>query len=217
MAVTLGRTGPGRPAEKRCQLLDFLRVGDDLRDEAVLGGVGAEEVGVVIADLLEGAHLLGGELQRSGGLVVAVGPHHLDDCGGRILHSRVAQLLADMVGRQAKVFGGVVGPEIAAVAHHRPVLLQPAAQEDLLSGGDVLRGVERLAVGADDALRLRHRVGVGPGGQHAHDQEAEHHDQGDALDPAFGDGEFRLARRGLQELVCHGYPFRRHRIHDRSV
>ena len=63
MPLALGRAGPGGPTEKRCEVVDFPRVGDHLRDQSVFCRVGAEEVGVVGAYLLEGAHLLSGELQ----------------------------------------------------------------------------------------------------------------------------------------------------------
>ena len=147
MSLALRSAGPGGPAEKRGEVVDFLRVGDDLWDQPVFCLVGAEEVGVVRAYLLERAHLLGGELQCPAAFVVAIGPHHVDDGGGRVRRPGVAQFLADVIGGQPQVLRRVVRPEVATVAHHRAVLLQSAAQEDLLACGDLLLGVEGLAAG----------------------------------------------------------------------
>jgi hypothetical protein len=185
---------PRRPREERGQLLDLLRVGDHIGEEAELRAVGSEEVGVVLPGVLEGRDLFGGERELAGLLVVPVLAEHLPGRLGGLLRTGVGERALHVLGGVAQVLGGVVRPEIAAVAHHRAVLLQAAAQEDLLAGRDVVPGVDHLAVRAGHLLGQRHRVGVGPQGQHAHHEEPEDHHQGDALNPSLGEVQLRPVR-----------------------
>jgi len=180
---------PRGPREERRELVDLLGIGDRLGDQAVLGAVLAEVVGVVLLDRVERRDLLVGEDQLAAVLVVPVLAQHVAGGLARVLGAGVGQRLLDVLGREPQVLRGVVGAEVAAVADDRAVLLQAATQEDLLAGRHVVAGVDGLAVLADDAIGQRHGVGVGAGRQHAHHQESEHHDQGDALDPPLGEVE----------------------------
>ena len=182
---------PCRPGVEGGEVVDVLRVGDRLGDEPVRGGRVAEELPVVALQLLEGADLLVGEDERAGVLVEAVGALHLRGGLARVLDALLLQLLADVLGAQAQVLGGVVGAQVGAVPEDGAVLLDPAGQEDVLPAGDVLPGVDDLAVLADDLLRQRHRMGVGAIREHPHHEEAEDQHQCDALDPPLGQGDLR--------------------------
>ena len=187
----LGGTGPRRPGVEGGEVVDLLLIGDGARDQALGGGGVTEEVPVVPLQLLEGADLLVGEHQGAGGLVVPVGALHLGGGGGWFLHALRFELLMDVLGAQPQVLGGVVRAQVRTVPDDRAVLLDAPCQEDVLAAGDLLLGVDHLAVLADHLLRQGHGIGVGAVGEDAHHEEPEHQHECDALHPALGDGNFR--------------------------
>jgi len=91
-------------------------------------------------DAVEFGGLPVGEYQRLGVGVVAVGPELGDHPISRVGHTLSPQLITNIVGCHPQVFGGVVGPQVGAVAQHRPVLHQPAGLVQLLAPGDVVAG-----------------------------------------------------------------------------
>ena len=187
VARALCGRSPGGPAEEGRHLFDLDGVGDEIRLEAVAVGVGPKHLGVVVDGLVVGLDLLIGPHQGSRGGVVAVGPHHLLGGGRRVGDPLGGELLLDARGLHAKVLGGEVRTEVAAVPQDGAVLHETSGLEELLPLGDVLRREESLTALGDHLLRLRHGIGVGAVGQQAHDSESEEHDQGDPLDPPLAD------------------------------
>ena len=91
-------------------------------------------------DVVECRGLPVGQHQRLGVWVVAVGAELGDHPIPRVGHTLRTQLIGDVVGCHPQVFGGVIGPQVGAVAQHRPVLHQPAGLVQLLALGDVIAG-----------------------------------------------------------------------------
>ena len=191
VAGTFGRRCPRRPREERRQVADLGLVGDHLRQQPVFGRVLTEVGRVVALDVFERRGLPVGEHERLGRGVVPVGPELGDDPIALLGHALCPQLISNVVGGHPQVFRGVIGPQVGAVAEHRPVLHQPAGLIQLLTAGDVGAGEEGLAGFVDHPLRHRHRRRIGPVGQNAHHQKAEDHHQGDALKPAPADQGLR--------------------------
>jgi hypothetical protein len=77
------------------------------------------------------------------------------------------------------------------VAEDRAVLHQAVVEEHLLPALDVTLGVEHLPGRVHHPLRDRRLGLVGPVGEQAEDEEAEQHNEDDALHPALGNEQSR--------------------------
>ena len=143
MARPLGGTGPGRPAEEGGQSSQIVAVVDRVRPQAVLGGGIGKEAGVVADQPPVSLRLLARELEHARALVVAVGAEVLDCLARRGVRALAAEAALDVVRRPAQIVGGVVRPELGAVAVDRAVLHQPVVQKDLLASLDIALGVEQ--------------------------------------------------------------------------
>ncbi len=177
------RPCPGRPGEVGGELLDLLRVGDRIGQQALGRAVRPEVRRVVLDELVEGPRLDVGHRDRVRLGVVPVGLEVRDDllaCGVR----RAAAVLAGGdLGRTMQVVGGEVGPEVGAVAEDRPVLHQALAQEQRLTVPDVVAGVDDPAVRGTDLSGDRRVGGVRPVAEEAEHSHAEQQDEHGDLHP----------------------------------
>ncbi len=132
-----------------------------------------------------GLGLLGGERERAGALVVAIGAEGLDRLTRGPVGGRTAEAALDEVGGSPQVVGGVVGAEVGAVAEDRAVLHEAVPEKDLLPALDVPGRVDQRPLRIDDTLGDRRLGLIGPVGEQAEDEEAEEDDEQDRLNPTL--------------------------------
>jgi hypothetical protein len=195
VAGPAGRGGPARPGEEGGQLPDLLGVVDRLGTQTEPGGRLAEEALVVPVELLERRRLLGRQLQRSGGRVVAVDLELVDRLLARRVRLVSPELVANRFRGPPQIVGREVRPEVCAVPEYRAVLHEAVTKEHLLPLADVILGEHRGPARIHGACGNR-RVGlVRAVGEQAENEEADHEDQQRELKPRLGDDQLALATR----------------------
>ena len=200
MARTLCRRSPRGPAEETNEVIDVLLIGNKVRRQATVVGIGAKVLGVVVLIGLECRNLVIGPLQHARFFVIAVGAeffyHGLFGSGGGIneIGDTVRVIfLAGMVEGAAQVLRRIVRAQVGAVAQHGAVLLQAACLVQRLTVSDLVLGQDRFAGGfGDNLFRQRHRCVIGAVRQKSHDQKAKNHDESNPLHPHIAHLEYRL-------------------------
>src|SRR5688572_27268004 len=86
-----------------CDVVNLCFVGDEVRQQPVLGGILAEAGGVMTLNILERSGLAVGDHQRPGRVVVAVGPKFLDYPGPRLGDPLGPELGRDVIGGHSEV------------------------------------------------------------------------------------------------------------------
>ncbi len=202
--------GPGGPGEVGREVPQLTFVLDELRGQAH-GGLVAGEVGLPLRNLgAVGRRLHIREAQGVRPRVIAVllglrGQQGTDLQGlplAKILESPaipgLGQDITTNLRLAVEVLGGVVGPQVGAVAPEGAVLHEAVLEEDLLAVLDVLTREEHLAGLPHDPGRDGRRACVGLGRDPDQQAEAEDHHEDDGLPPAGGEG------RGILVGTAHG-------------
>src|SRR5215813_723384 len=202
MAWASCRRGPSRPAEKRCQPTNIIRIANGAGPQAKLRTGFSKECRVVGSALFKRMYLSIGVRQRSSGSVILVRLEVLYRVTARRVRTLTTVELDTRKLRAMQVFSCEIRSKIRAMSKDRTVFHQAIAQEDFLASHNIVASKQDSTVCALNYFRNRRLVIIGVVSEHAHNEESDDQDDGCCLNPAARDHQRTLYNRMHRSLLA---------------